>query len=197
MFIIVGLGNPGEEYTDTRHNTGRMVLDQVRKAHDFSEWTEDKKNKALVSERKIGKEKMMLLLPETFMNKSGVSLKNLITSEKKAEHLVVVHDDLDLAIGKFKISFNRGSGGHKGVESITRAIKTEKYIRIRVGISPPNAKGVVKKPKGEEAVSDFILGKFKKPELDALKKVCKHISEAVSVLVLEGKEMAMGKYNSM
>ncbi len=197
MYILVGLGNPGEEYDDTRHNTGRSVLEAVRKKYDFSQWIADKKLKAQSAKGKIGKEMVTLIMPDTFMNKSGSAVTPLIKNEKQALRLIIVHDDLDLALGKFKISFNRGAGGHRGVESIIRAIKTEKFIRIRIGISPANSKGVVKKPKGEEAVGNFILGKFKKPEAEALKKVSKKVSGAVEMIIGEGVERAMGEYNSL
>ncbi len=194
-YILVGLGNPGEEYLQTRHNTGRIVLESFLKTNDFEELTANKTYKALISEGKIGKNKFTIILPETFMNKSGESLRKLITSAKKAKDLVVVQDDLDLPIGRFKISFNRGSGGHRGVESIIKAIKTEAFIRIRVGISPASVKGVAKKPVGGEAVEKHILGKFSEKEMATLKKVSKDISEAIKTLAEEGIEVAMGKYN--
>ncbi|MFA6273413.1 MAG: aminoacyl-tRNA hydrolase [Candidatus Paceibacterota bacterium] len=191
--IIVGLGNPGTEYEKTRHNTGRIVLEVFRKKNDLPEWKEDKKTKSLISK----KGKLTLLLPETFMNKSSETVAKMVKSKKAAESLVVIHDDLDLPLGRFKISFNKGAGGHRGVLSIVKALKTEAFIRIRVGISPAGDKGKVKKPVGEKAVIDFILGKFKDKELEILKKTAKKISEAIETIVKEGKEKAMGKYNSL
>ncbi|MFA6552037.1 MAG: aminoacyl-tRNA hydrolase [Candidatus Paceibacterota bacterium] len=207
-YIIVGLGNPGEEYLNTRHNTGRMALEAFRKKMDFSDWQEDKKLKAEVSEGKTAKEKTTLICPDTFMNKSGEAVKKIKDlklkiigkgKDKRSElaNLVVIHDDLDIPFGKFKISFNKSSGGHKGVESIMKAVKTEGFIRIRVGISPVNAKGVVKKPLGEEAVGDFILGKFKPVELEAFNKMGKVIAEAIEMIVSEGRERAMGIFNQV
>ena len=140
-YIIVGLGNPGEEYKNTRHNTGRIILEQIRKKNDCNEWEKDKKTNSLVSKGSIGKEKVLLVEPEGFMNKSGSSLKTLITSVKKANSLIVIYDDLDLPIGTMKISFNKSSGGHRGVESIIKAIKTQEFIRFRIGISPATASG--------------------------------------------------------
>lgn len=195
MFIIAGLGNPGEEYENTRHNTGRIMLDGFRKAHDFPEWEKSAKYKALISEGKIKKEKVMLIDPETFMNKSGGSLGGLVTSAKKAESLVVIHDELDIPFGKFKISFNKSSGGHRGVESIIKAVKTEGFVRVRVGISPSTPSGKLKKPTGDEAVSNFILGKFRSGDEATLKKVSKKVSEALLVIVTEGREKAMGMFN--
>ena len=190
MYIIIGLGNPGEEYKNTRHNTGAVIVEAFRRAEDFPDWKEDKKLKALISEGKIGKEKITLVFPETFMNKSGLSTAPLIKSQKAAEKLIVVHDDLDLPLGRMKISFNRGLGGHKGLESIKRAIKTEGFMRIRIGISPSTPSGKIKKPHGEDKVTDFILGKFKKSEEKVLKKIANEASKALAMIVTEGREKA-------
>jgi peptidyl-tRNA hydrolase, PTH1 family len=195
MIYIVGLGNPGEEYKKTRHNTGRIILDIIRKKIDADDFEFNKKINALVSEGKIGKEKVMLIEPETFMNKSGLSLKSLIASKKKAGDLVVIYDDLDLPIGKMKISFNRGTGGHRGLESVAKQIKTLEFVRFRVGISPKTPSGKTKKPSGEQAVEKHILGAFKDPEMLELKKIGKHATEALEVFVEEGVEMAMTRFN--
>ncbi len=197
MYVVVGLGNPGEEYEDTRHNTGRLALEVFRKAHDFPDWEDSSRYKALISEGKIGAEKVLLLEPETFMNKSGGALGSLIGDRKKAERLIVVHDDLDLPVGRFKISFNKSAGGHRGVASVIKAIKTEGFIRIRVGISAigPAKKGGVKKPQGEDAVLKHILGKFKPAETEVLKKTFKKVAEAIEAIVRDGREKAMGEYN--
>jgi PTH1 family peptidyl-tRNA hydrolase len=191
MFYIVGLGNPGEEYENTRHNTGALAVENFAKKSDFPAWNTDKKLSALVTESKVSK----LILPQTFMNKSGNSLKLLITSKKKAENLIVIYDDLDMPLGKLKISFGRGSGGHKGVESIVRAIKTKDFIRIRVGIAPATPSGKIKKPKGEKKIVDFILGNFSKKETETLKKVSGKVSEALEVIIKEGRAKAMNKFN--
>jgi PTH1 family peptidyl-tRNA hydrolase len=199
-FIIAGLGNPGEEYALTRHNTGRMMLEMFAKKNNFPEFKENPKLKALVSEEKIkiGKkeEKVTLVAPNNFMNRSGGSLAPLITSVKKAHELIVIYDDLDLALGTIKISYNRSSGGHRGVESIIKAIKTEEFIRIRVGISPATPTGKLKKPKGEDAVDKHIIGPFKKPELEEIKKVSKDVLAALDIIMAEGYTKAMMEYNS-
>lgn len=195
MYYITALGNPGEEYKNTRHNVGRIALEEFFKRNGFSDWTLDKKLKALSSQGKIGKEKAFLIEPETFMNKSGLSLQSIITSKKKAENLIVIHDDLDLPMRKFKISFNKSSGGHRGVESIIKAIKTQSFTRIRVGISPSTPGGKLKKPKGEKEVADFILGEFKKREMEILKKISKKVAEAIEMILTEGREKAMGEFN--
>ena len=195
-YVIVGLGNPGEEYAGTRHNAGRIMLEFFRKKHDFSEWEKNGSLDALVSTGKVGgKAAAKLVEPETFMNKSGASVKPLVKSEKAAEKVIVIYDDLDLPLGRFKISFNRSSGGHRGLESIIKNLKTEAFLRIRVGISPSTPMGKLKKPSGDKAVEDFILGQFKKPELDDLKKLSKAVNEAIETLVLEGREAAMNSFN--
>jgi PTH1 family peptidyl-tRNA hydrolase len=195
MYIIVGLGNPGEEYAKTRHNTGRIVLGKFVKENTEGEMEFSKKYKALVSEGKSKKEKFTVVFPETFMNKSGASVATMVKSKKAAESLVVVHDDLDLPIGKIKISFNRGTGGHRGVLSIVKALKTEGFVRIRIGISPVTPSGKTKKPVGEKAVEHHILGKFSAKEEETLKKINKEVAEALAVLITEGRESAMSKFN--
>lgn len=205
MYIIAGLGNPGEEYEETRHNAGRIAAECFAKQNEFPDFSLNKKYQSLVSSGDIsgkgGKgskkkvsEKVTVLLPETFMNKSGNAVKPLITSVKKAEHLIVIHDDLDMPIGKIKILFNRGSGGHKGIESIKRAIKTEAFTRIKIGISPETPSGKIRKPNGEK-ILDFIVGPFKKDELAEMKKTAKKVSEAVSMIIIEGRERAMNEFN--
>jgi PTH1 family peptidyl-tRNA hydrolase len=194
-YVIVGLGNPGIEYERTRHNTGRILVERFGKNSNFSLWAKEKKTKALESFGVVGKEKITLILPQTFMNKSGISVKTLITSKKKAEKLVVLYDDLDLPLGKFKISFARGSGGHKGVESITKSIGTKDFLRIRVGITPSTPRGKLKKPKGEKEVLNFIMGKFTKKEMDKLKLVSKKINQALLCIIEEGREKSMNKFN--
>ncbi len=192
---VVGLGNPGEDYTDTRHNTGRIIAELLAKRFESTEWKEDKKCKALRAEGAEGKERIDFVLPNTFMNKSGAAVLPLIKNAKQAERLLVIHDDLDLPLGTLKLSFNRGSGGHKGVESIMRALKTKAFVRVRVGIAKATPKGKLKKPVGEEAVAKYILGTFKKEELDILKKVAKRIGDALVVLITESREKAMSLYN--
>ena len=160
MYIIVGLGNPGEKYARTRHNIGRMATDFLI----------DK-----VSGVKI-------FTPDTYMNRSGHAVLKAMAG-KKTSNLIVVYDDIDLPLGTLKISFNRSSGGHRGVESIIRTLKTESFIRIRIGIG---------KKVDEEK---HILGEFKKSEIEILKKVFKRASEAIQMIVGEGRERAMNRFN--
>lgn len=173
--IIVGLGNPREEYEATRHNVGALVL---------SEFAKKNTNK-----------KLTLLAPTTYMNRSGDAVGKVVKTKASAEKLVVIHDDLDLPFGRFKISFARGAGGHRGVESIIKKIKTENFIRLRVGIAPTTPKGKIKKPTGEDKIVKFILGKFTPKEETGLKKLMPQILEALEVLTTAGLAPAMNKFN--
>lgn len=195
QYIIVGLGNPGEEYANTRHNAGRMVVEAFRKKNDFPEWTRDLGLKALVSKGSWGKEKVILVEPDNFMNVSGKSVAPLVKNPKEAERTIVVYDDLDLPLGGMKISFNRSSGGHKGVESIIKALKTREFARLRIGVCPTTPGGKLKKPKGEDFVLNFIVAPFKKAELEDMKKSVKKGVEALGFILEEGREVATGKVN--
>lgn len=194
--LIIGLGNPGEEYEGTRHNTGRMFVDFFSTQHDFSEWEYDKKADAQCAKGKFGSHAVFSALPDTFMNKSGAAAAYLARTKKvKPEQIIVAYDDLDLPLGTLKISFDRGSGGHRGLDSIIKSLKTREFLRIRFGIAQTTPKGKVKKPQGDEKVLKFLLGAFKKEDMTVLKKAFKKASEAVVVAVREGKEKAMSQYN--
>ena len=161
MYIVVGLGNPSAEYAKTRHNTGRMAADNVR----------DK-----VSGIKV-------FVPDTFMNKTGSAVAKVVKSKRAAEKLIVIYDDLDLPLGTMRISYNRGSGGHKGLESIIRALKTREFIRIRIGIGK------------KSDVEKHILGNFSKLEMEKLKKVFKGVVTAVETIAEHGLSTAMTEFN--
>lgn len=207
MFYVVGLGNPGDEYEDTRHNTGREAIVKLAQDINAEDFEFNKKANSEVAEGKLKKEKLSLILPDTFMNKSGSAisyfLKPRTGKDKSRQDLIVVHDDLDLPLGKIKISYNKGVGGHRGLDSIAKAIKTLEFVRVRVGVSPSTPKGKAKKPgmnlspkAAEKAVIDFILGKWKPKEKEELKKIFKKVSEAVQMIVISGREKAMNIYNS-
>lgn len=193
-YIIAGLGNPGDEYENTRHNTGRMILDYIQKKYG-DEFEFNKKLNSHVCQAKIGKEKVILIAPETFMNLSGKAIAPLVKSTKAAEKLIVIYDDFSLPLGKIRISYNRSSGGHNGLESIIKAVKTEAFVRIRIGTARENAKGNAKLINGEDKIEKFILGKFKEDEMKVLKKIGKIVTEAVEVLIKEGREKAMSMFN--
>ena len=177
-WILVGLGNPGEEYVKTHHNAGRTAVEHFAQKFGVEEWRFDKHANAQVAKISDDGVSATCVLPDTFMNKSGSAVLKYVKSVKAAQKLVVVYDDLDLPLGRIKISFARSSGGHKGVESIMRAIKTDQFIRVRIGIAPENAKGNAKVITGEEKVLKLILGKFKPAEEAELKKVWKRVGHA-------------------
>ena len=167
---IVGLGNPSEEYASTRHNVGKDIVGSVAPKLDNIRTVE----------------------LNVYMNNSGAAIKKALGSGRQ---LVVVHDDLDLPLGKVKISFGSGAGGHNGVRSIEKALKTRDYARVRVGISPTTPSGKLKKPDGKKVV-DFVLSPFRQPELEKLKKVKKTVAEALELIVREGVERAQTEINA-
>ena len=195
-YVIAGLGNPGEEYENTRHNTGRMVLECVREESGADALKFNKKINADVSSGKIGREKLSFVAPDTFMNNSGKVVGQLVKSKKAAEKLIVIYDDFALPLGRMKIAFNRSSGGHNGLESVIKAVKTEAFLRIRIGTAPENAKGNAKPIHGDEKIEKFILGPFKDDELKVLKRVSKRAFEAIEMIVKESKEKAMSVFNA-
>jgi len=195
MMLIVGLGNPGEEYEYSRHNTGRMILENIAETNDFSEWKNNPKIKSLYNKGEVSGEKFDFLLPETFMNNSGNAIAQVIDNPKKLKNLVVVYDDIDLPIGSLKVSFNRSSGGHNGLGSVIKKVKSQEFVRVRIGVSPTSPSGKLKKPKGEEAVLKFLLGKYKEDELKEIKKISKKVSEIIVMLSAEGKEKTMSVFN--
>jgi PTH1 family peptidyl-tRNA hydrolase len=174
-WIIVGLGNPDKEYEGTRHNAGKDLVE------------------ALKEKLPRGAKSATL---NVYMNNSGSAIKKLVASKKAAEKLVVVHDELDLPLGRIKISFGSSAGGHNGVKSIQNALKTQDFVRIRVGISPSTSSGKLRRPDGEK-ITDFVLGKFRPPEKEKLKKVKKMVEKALEFIVTESVERAQTEINSL
>ncbi len=194
-WIIIGLGNPGSEYERSPHNVGREAVEYFAKKVCDADFTSQSKAQSLVAKGAIKSHAVTCVLPDTFMNKSGVAGAYFAKTAKDIERSIVIHDDLDLPLGTIKIGFNRGSGGHKGVESLKRAWKTEAFVRIRIGVSPESKKGDAKKPTGEEKVINYILKPFKDDAYADVKKVYKKIAEALEVLIGESREKAMTLYN--
>lgn len=189
QWTLVGLGNPGKEYERTRHNVGRDLLFAIAKKEGISNWKEDAKTRSMTAKGELFGKKAVLVLPDTYMNNSGNALKSLVTSKKDAERLVVIQDELDMPLGKVKFAFGSSAGGHRGIDSIQRALKTKDFVRIRVGISPSTPTGKLKKPDSSDTV-DFVLGKFKPAEQEKLKKVQKTVAEALENLLTEGYDHA-------
>ena len=184
--LIVGLGNPGEEYDATRHNVGREIVKRFGEYAEFPAFSFQKKWNAEVAEGKIGKEKIILLLPNTSMNKSG-SAVSLAARFFKATgaHIFVVHDDADIELGRAKLSFGKHSAGHKGVESVIRGLKTREFWRFRIGIAG----------KRNIPAEKIVLKKFTPDETRLVKKVFKKTVEALKESADKGPESAMNTYN--
>lgn len=193
-YTIVGLGNPGGEYEGTKHNVGRMVVSHLADTHDI-ELKEHKASTSELGKGSIQGESVTLQNPNTFMNKSGSAVTKIVKSVKAAQNLIVIYDELDLPFGKIKVTRGGGSGGHKGVESVARGIKTKEFIRVRVGISPTTPKGSLKKPKGEEKVIKHIMSDFGKDKMQWT-KLKKKTVEAVELILQEGFVKAQNEINS-
>ncbi len=153
MKLIIGLGNPGKKYERTRHNVGFMVLDYFQQEDGFAEWRLDKKFNALLAEGEINDEKIILAKPQTFMNESGRAVRAVADYYKiKPVDIWVIHDDLDIPLGKLKIKKTGRSAGHKGVQSIIDYLKTPDFNRLRLGIQPLGGQ--------KEKSEDLVLEKF-------------------------------------
>lgn len=192
MIIIIGLGNPGEKYKNTRHNVGFMTVDEFAKKNNFPEFKLQKKANVLVSEHILGNEAVVLSKPQTFMNDSGKAVKQLTSdTEAKMADLVIVHDDIDLIIGKIKIVKERGSAGHKGVESIIKNIGNDGLIRFRVGI----AEQTPQQSLGKLRAKKIVLKKFSEGEQKIIDEAIQKTTDALDLFVKEGLDRAMNEYN--
>lgn len=185
MYLLVGLGNPGNQYQKTRHNVGWIILDNL-----FSEvdWRENKYAKIKEIDTQISSTPIHVIKPQTFMNESGISLEYFVQKEGiDPQNIIVVYDDIDLPLGKIKISFDRGSGGHNGIKSIEEHLNSREFIRIRVGISRLLENGELAKPN--------VLGHFESSEFEVITKVSEIVRSILATICTEGKEQAMTKFN--
>ena len=184
--LIIGIGNPDPQYQQTRHNVGFMFLDYLAKKVDTNSFAEDKKMNALVSKSKIEKTIVVLAKPLCYVNKSGEVVAKLARFYKiKPKNVVVVQDDLDIEFGSFKNSFEKNSGGHKGIESVIKALKTNKFYRLRIGTSVRALeKARLQSDKKRDAfVVDFVLAKFSPKEQDVIKKMFPKIYDRLLMLL--------------
>jgi len=170
MVLIIGLGNPGAKYEKTRHNIGFRVLDEFQNENNFSNFEFSKKFNSLISDGIVKKKTILLAKPQTSMNNSGMSVKEIISFYKiKSSNIVIVHDDIDLIFGTMKISERRGSAGHKGVESIIKELGTKDFTRLRIGIRDKKLK--------YKDTKKYVLEKFTEEEEENLKKIIKQSLE--------------------
>lgn len=175
MKLIIGLGNPGQQYEKTRHNAGFLILEELQRNLGFSEFEKNSKFDALVCEKNLTGEKTLLVKPQTFMNRSGESVKKIMDFYKIAkENLIVLHDDLDIELDSFKVSGNSSAAGHNGVQSIIDQLGTQQFKRIRIGIE-----GGEKKKERIIPGEVFVLQNFSEEELEIIKKLAEKIAKEI------------------
>ncbi len=191
--LIVGLGNPGFLYARNRHNIGFMCVRQL--ARDHSIRFDRKQGQARTGIGRIGGSHAVLARPQTYMNASGDSVAALARKlDITPDNLIVIHDDLDLPVGKIRLRRGGGSGGHKGIESIVARLGTNDFYRIRVGIGRPDETGLSPADK-EAAVIDYVLANFTDEEKKAIDKAIPEVGQAVTCLISQGLKAAMNRFN--
>jgi PTH1 family peptidyl-tRNA hydrolase len=183
-FLIVGLGNPGEEYESTPHNLGFLVVDRLAESNAIR--VSRKENMAFVGLGAVAGKNVALAKPQTYMNLSGGAVQGLLERyELKPDRLIVVYDELDLPWGSLRIRLNGSAAGHKGVKSVIGSLGTNEFARVRMGIDPGNPVN------GEQ----FVLAKFKRAQKQEVEEVVVRAAEAVESILAEGAAQAMTKYN--
>ena len=184
MKIVVGLGNPGSEYSDTRHNVGFMAIDALARRLGISSWK--KRNQALVAEYRA-EEPVVLIKPQTYMNLSGVAVGELARWYKVSpEDIIVIFDDMDLKIGRLRLRTKGSSGGHRGIESLLTHLTNGNFARVRIGIDRP--------PTNWQVV-DYVLSHFTPEEQPVLNEAIIRAAEAAECIVKQGMNKAMNVYN--
>ena len=185
MYIIVGLGNPEEDYAKTRHNMGFNTINKLAEQYNIE--VKQKKFKALYGTGMIENKKVILLKPQTFMNNSGESIKEIIDFYKaKPEELIVIYDDIDLDAGIVKIRKKGGAGTHNGMKSVVHCIQSEDFIRVRVGIGKPEHKG---------DLINYVIGAIPEEEVKILDEATTKAKEGVIEILKNGVDNAMNKIN--
>ena len=184
MKMIVGLGNPGKEYEKTRHNAGFMILDNYAKTKEITSFK--KKFNGLYATSIHNNEIFVLLKPQSYMNLSGTVIKKFASFYKiKPEDILVIHDDLDLPVGKIKIKFKGSSGGHNGIKNIIENMKTELFPRFKVGIGKDENIDYI----------NYVVGKFNKNDLETISKIFAFSSNIIDDFLDYDIEKVMSKYN--
>jgi PTH1 family peptidyl-tRNA hydrolase len=184
--LVVGLGNPGKQYDDTPHNVGFAVVDAVREALGASLWKMDKKANALVST--TDDDQIMLAKPQTFMNESGTTVASLLQHQSSAT-LIVVHDDLALPLGTLRVGEFQSSGGHNGIESLLAHLGNRSFIRVRVGVLPPNGQ--------PSSAEEYVTAKWqlRMDERSLIAPAIQRAAEATAALLTQSLEAVQNKYN--
>ncbi|WP_294375463.1 aminoacyl-tRNA hydrolase [uncultured Clostridium sp.] len=183
MFLIVGLGNPGSQYEDTRHNIGFKVIDNIAKEYNID--INRQKFKGMYGEGFINGEKVILLKPSTYMNLSGESVKEVLDFYKLSnEDILVIYDDISLDVGRLRIREKGSAGGHNGIKNIIAHLGTDVFPRIKVGVGQPDVDLV-----------NYVLGKFSKEEMDVLSESIEASTKAVKEIISNDVKSAMNIYN--
>lgn len=186
MFLIVGLGNPGREYVGTRHNMGFEAIDAICSKYNIE--MNKEKHRAIIGEGRIGGEKVMLVKPQTYMNLSGESVREIADFYKlEPEDVLVIYDDISLPTGKVRIREKGSAGGHNGIKNIIYQLQSEDFPRIKIGV------GQDRHPDFD--CKDFVLGKFSKEETEILIPTVVRVAEAVECIIREDAKTAMNRYN--
>jgi PTH1 family peptidyl-tRNA hydrolase len=196
MKLIVGLGNPEDKYMGTRHNLGFLILDELRRKLNLADWTVDKKfNSEILQFPDHDGSQIIFARPQTHMNRSGMAVTKIAQYFKiEPKDIVVVHDDLDLLLGRIKIRTGGGAGGHHGVESIIDALGTDQFVRFRMGIG--NSEGFAGEHKRISFTAEkFVLEPFTSKENSQLKSTSKHAVKALEALIKDGVEKVQNQFN--
>ena len=190
MKVIIGLGNPGKEYAETRHNVGWLLVDHLADAWRFEGWRKD--GEAMTASGLVGGVKVRLVKPLTFMNLSGAVLKPWLRRPFWAatKDLMVVSDEVQLEVGTFRFRSRGSAGGHNGLKSIEHALGSQEYARLRIGVGP--AKDDQRRI-GD--LADYVLGDFGKTERDVVRALLPEFDEALRAWVAEGIELVMNRFN--
>jgi peptidyl-tRNA hydrolase, PTH1 family len=186
MKLLVGLGNPGDDYECTPHNFGFRVVDRI--ANEYGVEVRNRQCRALTARVTIGSETVLLAKPETFMNLSGTSVRELVAKHdvRPEEDLIVIQDELDFPLGTIRIQRKRSSAGHNGIESIISSLGTNDFLRIRMGVAPDR--------KVEDGMS-YLLSPFRKAQLKVVDEMLEVAADSVKTIVTEGAAAAMNRFN--
>lgn len=192
MKLIVGLGNPGRGYAHNRHNVGFVCLNHFARTQGIR--FDRKQGKARIGTGEVAGSKVLLARPQTYMNLSGQSVSRLMKKFNiNLNDLLVIHDDLDLPLGKIRLRHGSSSGGHKGIDSIISSLGSQDFTRLRVGIGRPTTEGLA--PTSEADIIAYVLSNFTSEEKQIVVQVIPRAGEAIYCLLSQGLAVAMNKYN--
>ncbi len=188
MKLIIGLGNPGKAYANTWHNLGFLALDKFQETNGFEKFKKDSKLLAEISVGKIGKDKIILAKPQTFMNNSGNAVSAIGKYFKVSpKDIIVIHDDIDLPLGKIRVAYDSSAGGHNGIKSIIEALGTKKFSRIKIGVKTDKLEKI--------ETADYVLERIPASAKKVVDEMVKSTSSAVTEIIANSIESAMNIFN--